>query len=139
MHAVSKIKVRYSETGAQGFVYHANYYAWFDIVQAEFLRKRGISIKRLEEEGVCFLPIDMQSRYYAPAYYEDELSVGMKVTALSNIKTHVEYEITRERDGALIAKCKATYACVSEGFRPLVLKNALPDLYAALKNAVEAE
>ncbi|MBQ9941859.1 MAG: acyl-CoA thioesterase [Christensenellaceae bacterium] len=135
----TKLTVRYTETGAEGFAYHGNYYGWFDIVQSQFLEENGLSYKRITDAGVHFLPIDVKSRYYAPAYFGDELTVEMKVVALSNVKTTLSYEVTRGKDKALIARSTITYACMDQNFRPLVFKKVLPRLYAALEeHKVEA-
>ena len=134
-----KLRVRYSDTSAQKFVYHANYFAWMDTAQSEFLRKNGISIKELEEKGIRFMPLDVKCKYYAPAYFEDELTITLRVVGLSNVKTHLEYDIVRDGDGATIAKCAASYAIMSENFRPLVMKNALPELYELLKKTADEQ
>lgn len=135
--ATFDLRVRYSETGAEGFAYHANYYSWFDMVQTQFLEENGLSYQEIAEKGVHFLPIDVKSRYHAPVYFGDTLTVEMKVEALSNVKTTLSYRVTRKSDQASIVQCRITYACMSRDFRPLVLKNALPALYRALQSELD--
>jgi len=135
--ATYKLRVRYSDTGAEGFAYHGNYYSWFDIVQSAFLEENGMSYQQLRDAGVHVLPIDVKSRYYAPVYFGDALTVEMRVVAVSNVKTTVNYKITRDADSALVADCTIAYACMSREFRPLVLKKVLPQLYAALSRDLE--
>lgn len=77
--AVCTFEVRYSETGAEGFVHHGSYYSWYDMVQNKFLNQVGIPYQTINEAGIRFLPIEMNSRYFAPAYFGDVLTVSMKI------------------------------------------------------------
>lgn len=128
-----KTRVRYSETGAEGVAYHGNYYAWYDMAQEQFLRDNGLSYQDISSLGIHFVPIDMHSRFYVPVCFGDELTVSLKIISVSSIKTVMEYRITRDDTGDLVAVCTAICACMSKQMRPLVLKNALPKLYEALK------
>lgn len=132
-----RFQVRYNETGAEGFVYHANYYTWLDLAQEQFLKENGLSYQEILRSGIHFAPIDIRSKYYAPAYFGDLLKIEMWVRSLSNVKAVLEYKISREADGALVMTSLATYACLGENFRPAVLKKMLPGYYQALERALE--
>lgn len=137
--ATYEVQVKYSEAGAQGFVYHSNYYTWYDLVQYEFLYQNGYSFQDIIEAGVLFTIIDIHSKYYAPASFGDKLKIEMVVRSVTNVKTTVDYVVTRPADGAKIAVSRAIYACVDKNFRPLVFKRALPGLYDALKKVCEPQ
>lgn len=131
-----KTRVRYAETGAEGVAYHGHYYAWYDMAQEQFLRDNGLSYEDISQSGIHFVPIDMHSKFYAPVYFGDQVTVSMKIVSVSTIKTVMEYRITKDDSGDLAAVCTAVCACMSKQMRPLVLKNALPKLYEALKAEV---
>lgn len=130
--ATYQLRVRYSETGAEGFCYHGNYYNWFDMVQEAFLREHGLSYSQISEAGVHFLPIEVKSKYFSPAYFGEELEVSMQVEAVSNVKTTLSYTVKKIGDNALVVKSTISYACMSKEFRPLIFKQVLPELYRAL-------
>lgn len=132
-----RLKVRYSETGAEGFAYYGSYNAWYDMAQNAFLEHAGTPYAAILRRGLHFVPIQMNSRFYAPAYFGDDLTVSLRVCNVSSIKAMLEYTIRRDGDGASIATCAAVYACMDADFRPVVFKKELPELYAALCAAVE--
>lgn len=135
--AQAKLQVRYSETGAQGFVYHGNYYGWFDMAQQAFLHLHGFSYQQIMDSGVLLLPIDVKSRYYSPAYFGDALTVRMRVRNVSSIKITMDYDVVRDQDDKRIVSSTIVYACVDKEFQPLLFSKALPAVYAALRSVSE--
>ena len=69
-----ELKVRYSETGAEGYAYHGSYYSWFDMVQSAYLARCGISYAELSAQGLRLTPVKMEARYLAPAFFGDDLT-----------------------------------------------------------------
>ncbi len=128
-----EVQVRYSETGAQGFVYHANYYSWYELVQYEFLRNRGYSFEDLESSGVLFTITDIRTKFYAPAKFGDRLKIDMYVDDVNKIRMNVRFIITRISDSVKIAESTAVYACVNGNFKPLLLERAIPELYEQIR------
>ena len=135
--AVCNLKVRYTDTGELGFVHHGNYYKWFEEVQIVFLNKYGLSIDTLKGNETRLLPIEMECKYLRPAYYQDELEIGMLIEDYTNIKVTIGFHITRVGDAEKIAECKMVYACVDKNCRPLLLKSAMPQLYGILNRVIE--
>ena len=48
---VNQVRVRYNDTDRMSFVYHANYAMYFEVSRLEMLRARGLTYKKMEEEG----------------------------------------------------------------------------------------
>ncbi len=132
-----RTRVRYAETGAEGVAYYGSYYPWYDMAQEQFLRDNGLSYEVISQSGIHFVPIDMHSRFYTPAYFGEDITVRMKILSVSSIKTVVEYRVTKDATGDVVAVCTAVCACMNKQMRPLVLKKALPKLYEALKAEAE--
>lgn len=130
--ATYKLKVRYNECGPDGFCYHGNYYGWLDMAQNEFLKQHPDIEAEFAASNTHVMPMDVHSRYYAPAFMNDELTVEMRIKQVSNVKVEVEYTIVRDSDGAKIAVCYTKCACMSVSHRPLVMKSVLPKLHQAL-------
>ena len=42
-----KIRVRYEETDAMGFVHHSNYFTYFEMGRTELLRANGFTLLRV--------------------------------------------------------------------------------------------
>ena len=79
------LTVRYAETDAQGVVHHSNYLVWFEEGRSEYLRQIGLNYTVFERAGFYIVVAHAQTRYRAPAYYEDCLTVE---TTLEQICQH---------------------------------------------------
>ena len=96
-----KIRVRYKETDAMGVVHHSNYVNYYEVVRTEMLREFGLTYKELESSGVM-LPIhEVKMNCYAPAYYDDLLTVKMTIKQMPNVRMTIDHEIFNEQ-GVLI-------------------------------------
>ena len=130
------VQVRFSET-AGGVVHHAHYHTWFDLAQSELLHTIGHSVKEMLERGLRFMPIQVECRYLAPAYFEDPLVVILRIKDISGLKTVLEYEIINQETGRCIAVCEGTYTCMNHHFRPVQMKKAWPEVYEKLAELAE--
>ena len=75
-----KIRVRYSETDRMGYVYYGHYATYFEVARVEAIREIGFSYKTLEDEHGILLPVrENWSRFIAPAYYDDLLTVNVSI------------------------------------------------------------
>ncbi len=90
-----RIRVRYAETDTSGFVYHANYLNYFEWARTEFLRDRGLAYSELEKSGIFLVVADLQARYLAPAFYDDELAVAAWIESVHGAVVRFGYEVRR--------------------------------------------
>ncbi|PLX80375.1 MAG: acyl-CoA thioesterase [Desulfuromonas sp.] len=79
----TELTVRYAETDAQGIVHHANYLVWFEEGRSDFLRQLGLNYTDFEKAGFYIVVAEATSRYKAPCFYEEKLTIE---TTLSNLR-----------------------------------------------------
>lgn len=96
-----KYRVIYRDTDKMGVVYHANYIALYEIARTEMFRSLGIPYSELEKMGVMTPIVEVESKYKAPAYYDDLLTIRATIKELPAVKLDVEYEVFNEQ-GTLI-------------------------------------
>ncbi len=108
-HAV-QLRVRFQETDAQGHCHHATYPNYFEVARLEMLRQAGLQYRDLEESGTNLVVTDLHCQYFAPALYDDLLTVTIRVTKTKGVRIHHEYEI--HRDETLIVKGSTVVAAV---------------------------
>ena len=96
-----KYRVIYRDTDKMGVVYHANYIAFYEIARTEMFRSLGIPYSELEKMGVMTPIVEVESKYKAPAYYDDLLTIRATIKELPAVKFDVEYEVFNEQ-GTLI-------------------------------------
>ncbi|MGZ0017917.1 acyl-CoA thioesterase [Yeosuana sp. AK3] len=97
-----QIRVRYGETDQMGVVHHGNYALYLEMGRIEWLRKLGISYKKMEESGIMLPVISMSLNYKKSAYYDDVIHVKTQLKNRPTAKIEFEYEITDEQ-GEIIA------------------------------------
>ena len=88
-----KLRVRYSETDQMGYVYYGNYAQYFEVARVEALRSLGITYKELEEEGILLPVLEFTIRYIKPAYYDDQLTIKVRIPVLPKARIFFEYEL----------------------------------------------
>ncbi len=96
-----QVRVRYAETDKMGVVYHANYAVYFEMGRVEWLRNKGISYKKMEDNGVMLPVVSLSIQYKKPAYYDDLLTVKTFLKELSSVKIIFGYEIHNEKGDLL--------------------------------------
>lgn len=140
----SRIPVRYAETDKMGVVYHANYLLYFEVARTDFLEKLGFPYDRLEAEGLMSPVLDVHLSYGSPLTFGDVAIVRTRIIKVTPVKTTYAYEVYKEGQTPGVDKpcCTGTSLhCLvnSADFKPVSQKHAAPELYAAYKEACEAE
>lgn len=98
-----QIRVRYKETDAMGVVHHSNYVNYYEVARTEMLREFGTSYKEMEDHGVMLPVHDVHMQFFAPAHYDDLLTVRIKMVEPPTVKLIFEHEIYNEK-GELLNK-----------------------------------
>ncbi len=106
----TEIRVRYGETDRMGVVYHASYFAYFEVGRTEWLRARGIRYRDLEERGIALVVVEASARYHAPARYDDLLAVRTRLASLARATIEFSYEVAR--GGEVLVEGATRLACV---------------------------
>jgi acyl-CoA thioester hydrolase len=105
-----EIRVRYSETDAMGFLHHGNYFALFEMGRTELLRSRGGNYRKMEEDGLYMVVVNVECKYRKPARYDDLLVLKTRVARITPAK--IEHEYRLYRDGELLTEARSVLACV---------------------------
>ena len=122
----TEVRVRYAETDQMGIAHHANYLIWFETARSDLCRARGFSYKEMEEKaGALLVVAEGYVRYKAPAFYEDVLSVRVRLGELRSRSVRFVYEIYRNSDETLVAEGETLHLVTDENKRV----RTLPDVY----------
>ena len=87
------IRVRYSETDQMGYVYYGNYAAYLEVARVEAMKSLGVSYKNLEEQGVIMPVLYYETKYYKPAFYDDDLKIKTIIHELPKTRISFLFEI----------------------------------------------
>lgn len=122
---VTRVRVRYGETDQMGVVHHAAYLHYLEDARTAWLRALGLPYSELERGGIGLPVRRAELRYRAPARYEDELDVAVRVVRLRGASVTFAYTVTRA-DGTAIAEAEVELACIElASGRPRLLPDEL--------------
>jgi acyl-CoA thioester hydrolase len=93
---VHHLRVRYNECDAQGHVFNANYFLYFDITLTELWREALGSYEALTADGLDLVVAETGARFRAPARFDDELEVTLAVERLGTTSMTSAIEIARD-------------------------------------------
>ena len=95
---VHHLRVRYNECDAQGHVFNANYFVYFDITLTELWREAFGSYEALTADGLDLVVAETGARFRAPARFDDELEISLEVEQLGNTSMVCVIGIARDGD-----------------------------------------
>jgi len=122
-----QIRIRYGETDQMGIVYHGNYPLYLEMGRIEWLRKLGISYKKLEESGIILPVISLSLNFKKSAYYDDVINVKTQLKSKPTAKIEFDYEITNER-GEIITTATVVLAFIDKNLnRPVRIPQHILD------------
>lgn len=107
-----KIRVRYKDTDKMGVMHHSNYVNCYESARTELMRERGISYREMEERGVMLPVREVYMNYISPAYYDDLLTVRIRIAEEPRVKLVFDHEIYNEA-GELINTGKVVLVFVN--------------------------
>lgn len=98
---ILSFRVRYSETDRMGYCYHGNYAAFFEMGRVEALRSLGVVYKDLEDEGILLPVVSMNTRFKAPATYDDLLRLETTLVKAENCSLEFSYSLFNQNNKLL--------------------------------------
>jgi len=137
-----RIRVRYAECDAQGVVFNAHYYAYFDLLMTELWRGVIGPYGAMVENGTDMSVVASGARFIEPARFDDEIDLNARITRLGNTAMSTAITITRASGGATLVEGEIHHVFVDPA---TYTKRPIPDdvragltPYLAETDAVEA-
>jgi acyl-CoA thioester hydrolase len=87
---VYRTRVGFDETDAQGIVYYGRYMPYFDRARVEYMRDLGVLVR--EPADPEFVMRAQHVEYHAPARFDDELEVYVRVRRIGTTSVLWEFE-----------------------------------------------
>ncbi len=126
-----RLRVRWAEVDRQGIVFNGHYLAYFDVGITEYYRALGYPYPDgLARHGTDLFVRKAEIEYQAPAHYDDEIDLYVRVERLGRSSFDFRIEIFRTDD--LLVSGKVIYVNAD----PVARKSApLPEF---LREAIQA-
>ena len=116
---IETLRVRYSDTDAQGIVHHSNYFRWLEEARIGWLDAIGQPYGDLTERGI-YLPLTSCScTFQAPVCAGEQVDVHLSLDEVSRARVGLTYRIVH--NAKVAATAATTHAYVDATGRPLRL------------------
>ena len=125
------LRVRYSETDAQGHVFFGNYLNYFDIGLLEYTRALGYGYQDMLASGVDMFYVESGCQYRGRAYFDDLLHVHARIGRFGYSSFTFEFAVYRQPGEELIATGHITAVAVDpETAKPVRVPDELREAVA---------
>lgn len=130
------LRVRFSETDAQGIANNAVYLNWFEVARVAYLARFRGGYKGLIETGVEAVTLETHVRYRAPCRFDDQLRLWVRVSDPEKLRARFRFEYAVEREGEVVADGWTSHATVdAESLSPVRMPGWLADEIRAAETA----
>jgi acyl-CoA thioester hydrolase len=110
---IHQLRVRYHECDAQGIVFNAHHFAFFDITLTELWREAFGSYDAMVESGTDVVVADAQATFHASPRFDDLLDIEMTIEKLGSTSMVTRFE--EKRDGTLLVTGRMVHVFVTPG------------------------
>lgn len=117
-------RVTYAECTLGNHIYYARYLDLLEAARGEFFRELGAPLAELQLEDMIFPVVECHLRYLAPARYDDELVVEVRLVSLSRLRMSFDYQVFKS-GGAPVVGARTAHICAGCNEKP---KRMHPDL-----------
>lgn len=128
---VVPVRVLYFDTDAAGVMHNVAYLRLIEVARIALSEHLGWMLADMRDSGLVPVVARTQIDYLKPARLGDQLEIHARLARLEKVRFHLEFEMTRPADGALIARCAQTMVTVQlPAGRPQPVPAAWREAYA---------
>jgi acyl-CoA thioester hydrolase len=132
----NRARVGFDETDAQGIVYYGRYMPYFDRARVEYLRHLGVLVR--EPADPEFVMRAQHVEYLAPARFDDELDVFVRVRRIGTSSIMWEFEAHQVATGDRLVTAHQTLVSVDLAQRrPVPVEWRVRDAVAGFERELE--
>jgi acyl-CoA thioester hydrolase len=131
----ARVRVGFSDTDAQGIVYYGRYLPYFDLARVEYLRRLDLLHPDVLT-GYEFVMRACTIEYFAPAVFDDEIDVYVRLARFGRTSATFECAAYRVPDDVLMVTASQTLVLVDLEERRAV---PIPEAYRERIRAFEGD
>ena len=132
----AETRVGFSDTDAQGVVYYGRYMPYFDRARVEYMRDLGVLSR--EPADPEFVMRAQHVEYHAPARFDDELEVFVRVRRIGTTSVLWEFEAyNAATDERLVVATQTAVSVDLSERRPVPVEWRVREAIAAFEQELE--
>ncbi len=78
-----------------GFVYHSNYFIWFEVGRVHMLDEIDLPYHAIEAAGYRLPVLEAHAKFIRPACFDDIVVVEATMRESPSIRLQIDYEVSR--------------------------------------------
>ena len=129
----ARTRVGFSDTDAQGIVYYGRYNPYFDLARVEYHRMLGL-LHREPEGDFVMRANDVE--YFAPARFDDELEIYVRVSRIGRTSVTFEFAANKIPEDTLMVTAHQTLVYIDLAERKAA---PVPEAYRATIASLEGD
>jgi acyl-CoA thioester hydrolase len=110
----TRTRVGFSDTDAQSVVYYGRYNPFFDLARTEYLRSLGVLHR---DFGGEFVMRANDVEYFAPARFDDELEIHIRVSRIGRTSMTYEFAAFKVPEETLLVTAHQTLVFIDRATR----------------------
>jgi acyl-CoA thioester hydrolase len=108
-----KIRGSYADTDQMGVTHHARYFEYFERGRTELLRKFGVPICGMEEDGIRLPVVEAYCEYKKGIKYDQVILIYTSLRKPTGVRIRMDYEVYDEAKRDLLAIGYTVHAFVN--------------------------
>lgn len=96
--------VNFFDTDAMKVAHHSNYIRWFEIGRVELLKKVGITLDEIMEDGYVFPIVEVSCKYLKSAHFDDYIRIETTPHSLTKAKMEFRYQLFNDETNDLLVE-----------------------------------
>jgi acyl-CoA thioester hydrolase len=102
--------VQFAETDLAGIAHFANFFRWMEEAEHAYFRSVGLSVRtEYQDQEIGWPRVSTTCDFFAPARFEDQLQLKVRITKMG--EKSITWEIEFTRDGTRLALGRSTSVC----------------------------
>ncbi len=109
----ARLKIYYYDTDAGGVVHNVAYLRLIEAARTDLAEILGWTVKEMGETGIVPVVARTEIDYLKPARLGDTVRIEGRITKLEKIRFHLAFDLFRDADGTLLARCRQVMVTVN--------------------------
>ncbi|HBE79739.1 MAG TPA: hypothetical protein DDW65_18470 [Firmicutes bacterium] len=135
-------KIYLADTDVTGIAYYARHLEWLEMARVELIAKIYKPLTRMiSEDGISFIPINVNLTYKAPAVFEDLVTIKVRIKEVAKIRLLLGYEVTKKVNDqeVVVAEADISMLCVNiaKGSKPAKIPPYLIEILEGWESKID--
>ena len=118
MNHLMDVPIYYEDTDCGGVVYYANYLRYMERARTQYFASRGLSVKKLMDEGTIFMVLRVEIDYKSPARYGDTIEIETWVSDITRATMMFHHTMRDKATKRVFVECKSKMVFVDANAKP---------------------